>query len=196
LSAFPDLEASEVGARASFGVLHRLEVEHSTGRILLYVQSQAAPDWSRLSASYLHREEGVQNPAVKSVEALYASLKAGKALHFRLRANPTRKIGTKSGPDGSHRNGRRVPVRGTDGQIEWLARKAADYGFELLHVAVSASGSPELEHSHKRGCTLQGVVFEGSLVVRDPERFQEALTNGLGSGKAFGFGLLSVAPHQ
>jgi CRISPR system Cascade subunit CasE len=38
------------------------------------------------------------------------------------------------------------------------------------------------------------VVFEGRLRVTDAEAFRRALAAGIGSGKAFGFGLLSVAP--
>ena len=44
--------------------------------------------------------------------------------------------------------------------------------------------------------TFGDVVFEGRLVVTDVERFRQALADGIGSGKAFGFGLLSVAPAQ
>lgn len=194
LSAFPDLRKSEMGARASLGILYRLESERSTGRILLYVQSLKTPDWSGLPEDYLLQEAGAPNPAIKSVEAAYNSIRSGQVLRFRLRANPTRKIDTKSGPDGTRRNGRRVPVSGTDAQVEWLVRKAAEHGFELLQVAVAASGSAELVKSRKTNRTFQGVVFEGSLAVRDPERFRDALAKGLGPGKAFGFGFLSVAP--
>ena len=37
------------------------------------------------------------------------------------------------------------------------------------------------------------VLFEGRLEVTDRTMFLEALRGGIGSGKAFGFGLLSVA---
>jgi CRISPR system Cascade subunit CasE len=37
------------------------------------------------------------------------------------------------------------------------------------------------------------VLFEGRLEVTDRELFLTALREGIGSGKAFGFGLLSVA---
>jgi CRISPR system Cascade subunit CasE len=38
------------------------------------------------------------------------------------------------------------------------------------------------------------VLFDGRLQVTDAEVFRRTLTQGIGSGKAFGFGLLSVAP--
>ena len=38
------------------------------------------------------------------------------------------------------------------------------------------------------------VRFEGVLEVTDPTAFCKTVENGIGSGKGFGFGLLSVAP--
>lgn len=193
MRAFPSVIDPELEARAHLGVLHRLEFEGRTGRVLLYVQSRIEPDWSFLPAGYLV-QDSMPNPAVRSVEEAYGRLAAGRVLRFRLRANPTRKIDTKSGPNGERRNGRRVPVVGLDGQVDWLARKARDHGFELLQATIAATGAAELVRSHDTGRTFQGVLFEGRLAVRDPVRFREALTAGIGPGKAFGFGLLSVGP--
>lgn len=194
MKAFPDILDPELEARAYFGVLHRLEFDRRSGRILLYVQSRAEPDWSQLPEGYLYPDDGMPNPAVKPVGEIYAGLKEGRVLRFRLRANPTRKVDTRSGPDGSRRNGRRVPLRGLEEQIRWLARKAEASGFALLQATVAATGAAELVRSYGTGRTFQGVLFEGRLVVRDPVRFQKALAAGIGPGKAFGFGLLSVGP--
>ena len=40
------------------------------------------------------------------------------------------------------------------------------------------------------------VDYQGVLTVTDPIRFHEAFTRGIGSAKAFGFGLLVIAPLQ
>lgn len=191
MSGFPSLLDPELEAREYFGVLHRLEIERQTGRVLLYVQSRMLPDWSTLPAGYLV-EDGMPNPGVKSVGAVYDSLAAGRVFRFRLRANPTRKIDTKSGPNGERRNGRRVPLVGIDQQVAWLQRKAAEHGFELLQATIAATGATEIARSHATGVTLQGVLFEGRLVIRDAERVRGALGQGIGPGKAFGFGLLSI----
>lgn len=45
-----------------------------------------------------------------------------------------------------------------------------------------------------QGKRLNSALFEGILTVNDPELFTETLICGIGSGKAFGFGLLSIAP--
>ena len=38
-----------------------------------------------------------------------------------------------------------------------------------------------------------GVRFNGLLQVTDPEKLMQAVRNGIGPAKAFGFGLLSLA---
>jgi CRISPR system Cascade subunit CasE len=38
------------------------------------------------------------------------------------------------------------------------------------------------------------VQFDGILRVSDPDKLHAAIENGIGSGKGFGFGLLSLAP--
>lgn len=44
--------------------------------------------------------------------------------------------------------------------------------------------------------TFGSVLFEGTLRVADLDRFRAALMEGIGSGKAYGFGLLSIAPAR
>lgn len=194
MRGFPSVIDPEQEARAYFGVLHRLEFERRTGRVLLYVQSRLEPNWTFLSAGGYLVKDGSPNPVVKPVATIYAGLAAERVLRFRLRANPTRKIDTKSGPDGERRNGRRVPLVKLDDQVQWLVRKAEAHGFDLLQATVAATGAGELIRSHETGRTFQGVLFEGRLVVRAVEQFRKALAEGIGPGKAFGFGLLSVGP--
>lgn len=193
MRAFPPVIDPGMEARAYWGVLYRLEFERRRGRVLLYVQSRVVPDWGFLPQGYL-ADDGWENPAVKSVDKAYSSLTAGRVLRFRLRANPTRKIDTKSGPNGEKRNGRRVPLGSAEAQIAWLARKGAEHGFDLLEAHVSASGAAELIQSYSTGRTFQAVLFEGRLVVRDPDQFRAALERGIGPGKAYGCGLLSIGP--
>lgn len=208
MSAFPELPG-RADARAQLGVLYRLESGPVPGPVLL-VQSRAVPNWSRLPPDYLLDTAGApENPACKSIDDLYARLQPGATLLFRLCANPTRKIDTKSGPDGQRRNGRRVELVGEEGQLEWLRSKARQYGFELLTVranpaVASAQASPggKLTGTRRaedgapagsRRMTFAMVRFDGLLRVVDAERFRTALRDGIGPGKAYGFGLLSIA---
>ena len=193
--------------RASLDVLHRLEVGHRDGRITLLVQSRVEPDWSQLPRGYLLETGGdPPNPAGKRVDDRFRSLRDGSVLAFRLQANPTRKIDTRTGPDGVRRNGRRVELWREDDQIAWLRRKGEAGGFRVLCVRVRAGGTGLSMGAHGkitgirpdpdgRRLTLASVLFEGELVVTDADAFLETLRRGVGSGKAYGLGLLSVAPR-
>ncbi len=204
MSAFPQLK-EQGGARSGLAVLHRLDIDQRGSNIALLVQSGEEPDWSCLPEGYLFTldPEG-RNPATKSISDVLVSLHRGQVLRFRLRANPTKKIDTKSGPDGRRRNGRRVDLRTDSQQIAWLSRRADRAGFCLVPVhsgsntpAVRVGSSEKLRgRTTNRLVTLAGVLFDGLLEVTDPDRLRLAIREGIGPGKAFGCGLLSLAPRE
>lgn len=198
--------------RAAYSVLFRLDLEPQTGRPSLLVQSGVEPDWTGLPTGYLNYNAPV-SLACKSLHGLYDLLQTGDHLSFRLRANPTRRT---SGSDS--RVGKRVAILGGDAQIEWLHRKGEQGGFSLRTVRAQV-GLPEREmpiatpgvydvlardatllRGWKRRAEQQhnlifgSVLFDGDLRITDVQRFREALVQGIGSGKAYGFGLLSIAP--
>lgn len=205
LCAFPD--APDVtAARDHYGVLFRVESpDRLDGRVRLLVQSRERPDWSRLPGEYLRAPA----PEPKRIDERYAMLVAGQELVFRLRANPTKRIGGHKADEPERWRGRRVEVIDEEGQIAWLRRKGEAAGFALLVArtwpdASEATGRSDVRVSNGVGkvtgqrsgrrLTFGAVIFEGRLRVTNADRFREALTSGIGSGKAFGFGLISVAP--
>ena len=203
MSGFPDMDGLD-SARAALSVLYRLDVAARNGSALLLVQSRAEPDWSTIPADYLMPRSGsMNNPDTKSLKHLLGALQAGQVLRFRLRANPTRKIQTKSGPDGRRRHGRRVSLRSEEQQLLWLSRRAGLAGFRLVPVSPGTElaavrvGIIEklVGRRQSRAVTFESVLFDGLLEVTDSEAFRRALCEGIGPGKAFGCGLLSVAPH-
>jgi CRISPR system Cascade subunit CasE len=187
--------------RAAHAILYRLDQDRGD-RLVLLVQSRTKPMIERWPAGYVLDMGGDldlafssvgENPAVRSVDSENAALGPGRRFAFRLRANTTRKVDTKSGPDGVRRHGRRVPVRGDEERLRWFARHAEAAGFEVEggHVRIT-----EIAASGGRGgksVTVAGALFEGVLVVRDADLFRKALDSGIGPAKAYGFGLLSIA---
>jgi len=114
--------------------------------------------------------------------------------HFSLLANPTRKI--RSDKAGVRtKNGRRVPLSTREDLAAWLARKAGDGGF-AVDLATLRTIPRGREYFHKSGAhgVHAAVEFQGVLAVADPSRFRETFAAGVGSAKAFGFGLLALAP--
>jgi CRISPR system Cascade subunit CasE len=165
------------------------------------------PQWARLPAGYvLAGNGGSPNPQVKAVAELYDQLRPGTRLRFRLLGNPTRKVDTRSAPDGQRRHGRRVEIRGEQAYLDWLSRKADHHGFELTNVRATPSvpnalAQPGLKLVGRRTdagggppVTVATVLFEGELRISDVEAFRRALRQGIGPGKAYGCGLLSIGP--
>ncbi len=205
MSLFPQVDAE--GARQALGVLFRVDSDARSNPVLL-IQSQVQPDWNKLPADYLDTNAD-PNPQGKDLSAVWQTLAPAMALRFRLRANPTRKIQTKTGPDGLRNNGKRVELRTEQDQIEWLRRKATTAGFVLTSVRAArdvpnlrvidqgkysgARKDPYYEGPRSR-LTFAAAMFEGILTIADADKFRRALEQGIGSAKAYGFGLLSIAP--
>lgn len=140
----------------------------------------------------------------------------------RRRGRPEDPRWVTSRADGK-RIGKRVDLRREEERLAWLARRGREHdGFELLRVRLApgietrfgpraqpfatradpggaitgrklrerADGSYEVDHR----LTIGTALFEGELEVTDAERFRAAFRNGIGPGKAFGCGLLSLVP--
>lgn len=122
---------------------------------------------------------------------------------FQLRANPTRKVVDPNkpkvvGPDGRinrNKNARRIPLRQPADLTAWLERKALAGGFtvEADSLRIVPEGQDFFNRNGQRG-SHASVEFRGTLSVTDPAKFHQTFAAGLGSAKAFGFGLLVIAP--
>lgn len=172
-----------VGRREEANVLHRLEINRYSGVMALLVQSTVPPDWHPLTevgqGQYL-----LASPVWKSVDL---ELPEGRILRFRLVANPTRRRSSGKG----HKPGPRYALYKEDAQSAWLHEKAQKRGFRLIDLQISR---PYKYDDVKRALTLHTVQFDGHLQITDAALFIAALQTGIGPAKAFGCGLLSLAP--
>lgn len=205
MNAFP-LAPDQRVARQHFGVLFRAESvpdQPLVARVL--IQSTYQPDWSHLVPGYLApAPDSRGNPAIRPLDD-YAQLRPGTRLRFRLRANPTQRIGKNNMDQDERWRGKRVELRDEEAQLEWLRRKAEQGGFQLLSVApvampvdVRIQQQPNAigdraNQRQRKHLTFGTTTFEGWLSVHDVSRFRQTLIEGIGSGKAYGFGLLSIA---
>jgi CRISPR system Cascade subunit CasE len=96
-----------------------------------------------------------------------------------------------------------VPLLHADEQLAWLMRKGDLHGFELvrsggfLQLQIKNSHTKTGEKHNGRddhSLTFFSVIFEGLLRVVNLQRFSETLECGIGPGKSFGLGLLSIIP--
>lgn len=197
LRAFPAGEVHvDRTADEAIGLLFRVDDDPRTGRLQLLIQSQVQPQWERLAPEYLLPDDPfapADNPAVRE---LNLQLAAGQALAFRLRANPTRRLSA-----GKGKKGKRVGIYDEEEQLAWLARKGERHGFRVLQATVSRDGKFKQAQAvtDKKGThdlELLSAQFDGLLQVTEPDALLQAVAAGIGSGKAFGFGMLSLARPQ
>ncbi len=113
---------------------------------------------------------------------------------FSLLANPTKKVRSNQAGERT-KNGRRLPVTRREELIGWLKRKAEAGGFALNSDSLRTIPRGR-EFFHKAGAhgTHTAVEFQGELAVTNPAQFRATVAAGIGSAKAFGFGLLVIAP--
>ena len=79
-------------------------------------------------------------------------------------------------------------------QKQWLLDRAAKHGFALREEEFTVT-RVQWQHFAKHGIrpvTLLAVTYEGVLRVTDPEQFRALLCQGMGRGKAYGLGLMTV----
>lgn len=119
------------------------------------------------------------------------SLVTNQEWAFRLTANPVRSL-----PSNGAGRGRVVPHVTPEQQVEWLRTQQDRHGFDLIDVRVDrrrdlafVKGRPD----EKQRVTLRTAQFNGLLRVTDPHALRSALVLGIGRGRAYGCGLLTLA---
>lgn len=82
-------------------------------------------------------------------------------------------------------------------QIEWLHRKGNQSGFQIINLQLDKGNKEKIKKKTDgkiiHELDLFYVTFSGILRVTDSESFKRAYSQGIGSGKAFGCGLLLLA---
>ncbi|WP_117214283.1 type I-E CRISPR-associated protein Cas6/Cse3/CasE [Allorhizocola rhizosphaerae] len=193
---------NDTPARQSQAILWRLDTMHRG--FVQYVQSLGKPDWSQLPADYL-----LEPAQVRSLQPVLDAIAPGRRFAFRLVANPVRDILRPTGQPTAEPRKRahqiKVARRDPQEQLEWLIRKGEHHGFV---IPTASSGRPDAapspclplksqKRAEDRGpITIEPVRFEGHLIVTDAPTFTDAVCTGIGRGKAYGCGLLSLAPPR
>lgn len=186
MRAFPQAEGGS--ARAEFGVLFRAEVAKHSSRVI--VQSDVEPDWLQLPDGYL------RNVHSKDIDGSLAACDDGRVLRFLLVANPTKRLGSAKG---DQNQSRRVALTQRADQMEWLERRAEAAGFTLERPEETLRIDPApwlvgKRRTKSERISVSPVKFRGVLRVQDHGRFVAAIRQGVGPAKAYGCGLLSLAP--
>ncbi|WNI18720.1 type I-E CRISPR-associated protein Cas6/Cse3/CasE [Actinacidiphila sp. ITFR-21] len=187
MSLFPDGIGAD--SRAQLGVLFRTEDTPTGTQILL--QSSHQPDPDRLPAGY-------GTAVTRPLDQLLDALAAGLTIRYRCVASAVRK------PGATTRELYDLPavvaLRGAPAD-EWWSRQAESAGLKPLHVRSQpldavrgrrGTHGPAAEQQLRHARTQ----FDGTAAIIDPDLLRTKITEGIGRGKAYGCGLLSIAPAR
>lgn len=202
--SFPDLPPRDgTGPRVLWRVDH-----NSAAEVLLFVVSPGRPD-----LTHLVEQAGwpaSQTPGWQTYDygPFLDRLTAGSTWAFRLTANPVHSARTDRTKDGEPT--KRTAHLTARHQTAWLLSRQQGAGFavvdkpqdkrilqhgdELQMVVRDRRDLKFAKASEKRTVTITTVTYDGLLRVTDPAVLRRTLAQGLGKAKAYGCGLMTLAP--
>ncbi|MCP2314027.1 CRISPR system Cascade subunit CasE [Kitasatospora paracochleata] len=203
MSSFPDLLPTAPGPRVLWRVDHNASAE-----VQLYVVSPSRPDLTHLveQAGWpAAAAAGTAGWQTYGYAPFLERLDKGTVWNFRLTANPVHQARVKDGAPT-----KRTAHLTARHQMQWLLQRQETGGFRIAakprerqhtehgdehHLAVHAQRSLAFSKRGTPGTvTLTTVTFDGRLEVTDPDALRGVLTAGLGKAKAYGCGLMTLAP--
>lgn len=178
MQAFPDEQRDQ--PRADWHVLFRQEPDSST----VLVQSGIEPNWNHLPPNYLSDRMGMPL-GVKPFDLEPSQLELGRVFQFRLKANPSKR---------DKQSRKLIGMFHQTDQLAWLERQAEQHGFKLLEVSVIPTPNVfGIKGKGEAPIRILTVMYQGILQITNSALFIQALQQGIGRGRSYGCGLLSIA---
>lgn len=149
---------------------------------VLYITSPAKPDLQHI-VEQIGRANDTNGSIIKDYSTIVNSIENKKQYRFKLKANPTSTVNNK------------IVSHITDHFLrEWLLKKSTNNGFyvENSNFKITAKGEMSFKHDVGKRITLSHATYEGLLQVNDIDEFQRSVRFGVGKGKAYGLGMLSL----
>jgi CRISPR system Cascade subunit CasE len=186
----------------SSGFLFRVDPRFG-GSAVIVVLSALEPDWG-----YAFHNAGYLLAGAPQIRPMQVTASPGEHFRFRLLANTTtrspmsrqQRLAEKATGQKIKRPRHQLTWQpGEDPAAvckRWLEQRSSRLGFQLHRLEVAHLGYVYIHKGgqDQKGQRLRSVRYEGVLEVTDADIFGETLACGIGPAKAFGFGLLSIAP--
>ena len=183
-------------------ILYRVDPARAGQMDAVLVQSEKEPDWTEFCSP--------NGPfCCAQSKEITPKFVDGMRLQFLMRANPTvlRLFPPKPGePEPKQKRiglyleaEQRAWLTGEwkEGSApDWIARRQSKSdlaGFCVEDLRVDSPGKVFGKKPDGTRLEFQVVEYRGTLTIQDMQAFLQAFEGGIGSGKGFGFGLLSVA---
>lgn len=167
-------------------------LDHWNGKLYLLLLSEDLPNLLEISDQFgpVNRQGSTE---IREYNQLLERIVPGSVWQFRLTANPTKSC---AGEAGAEHRGKVLAHCTVEYQEKWLLDRAEKHGFRLEPDGFTVTASRWLHFAkggmQNRTVSLLSVTYEGVLQVTEPDLFRTLLTSGIGRGKAYGLGLMTV----
>ncbi|MFH9264456.1 type I-E CRISPR-associated protein Cas6/Cse3/CasE [Streptomyces sp. NPDC017546] len=200
-------------SRDGYGPRVLWRVDHNgTSETLLYIVSPSRPDLTHLVEQAGWPASDEPGWTTFAYADFLAALQPNDTWGFRLTANPVHNVRYAYVKDGERT--KRAAHQTPRHQTNWLLERQEKSGFEVVRKPAERRLLPEgdtyelivrdrvpLQFRRTAEATrgnsdvqITKVTFDGRLRVTDPDLFRRTLTHGLGKAKAYGCGLMTLAP--
>lgn len=122
------------------------------------------------------------------ISNLMDQFKEGSKWRFRIKANPVYRTKNKKTNRKSY-----CHYMNDKDRISWLEKRSEKNGFTIDHVIIRDTNHIRFQRN-KQMVSLASATYDGILTVSNPELFKNTVKNGIGHGKAYGMGMLSLIP--
>lgn len=188
--ACPQLFHGAVASLFSRGERYLWRVDRVGDKLYLLISCHEKPEISSVAGQF-----GAAPGETLKYDYFLGNIQNDDIWHFRLRANPVINVKQEDGT-----RGKILAHVTVEQQKNWLLKRSEKNGFSLNEDQFTVVNSEWLSFSkgndNGRQVTIHAVTFEGFLTVKDADAFRIALTEGIGRGRAYGLGMITVADRQ
>jgi CRISPR system Cascade subunit CasE len=167
----------------------RSDAEKQTSTSSGIAYADKGGDFNTRQILMLSNRKPHQTPQFGVVETkpIHADFLTHERYAFEITLNPGKR---------DKKTGKVVPIRGREGVEQWFKERApVSWGFNINPENLQ-TGQLSVQVFEKAGkaITHGSATLKGELSVIDRDRFIQSFTQGIGRGRAFGFGLLQIVP--
>ncbi|MGX7829793.1 type I-E CRISPR-associated protein Cas6/Cse3/CasE [Actinokineospora sp. 24-640] len=174
-------------SRTAAELLYR--IDHTTTGIHILLQSATQPDPAHVPPGFAHA-------GTRDLTPLLDHLHTHPTIRYRITLNATtsrlQPRPTTSDDQPKRPRGTLITLTGEDA-LTWWHTKAPHHGLQP-HTTATADTTKSRGRKNKKPITITATTIEGTATITNPHTLQDSLRTGIGRARAFGCGLLTIAP--
>lgn len=178
MSMFKNIESDT--PRKELSVLYSLDIGPTQVGVL--VQSLDEPN-----ADKLLNDNTIISIQTKSIDKMLDSIEKGSWLRLEVLSEPYKKV-----ENINSKNSRRKVLTNEEEKLEWFNRKISANGCFVKNEMIVKKGDTVYGQKKNLKFVYHPSVYSCIIKIDDKDKFNELVKNGIGSGKAYGMGMLKI----